>query len=206
MTLVICDDHDMFVDALRDALECRGHHVAATTLDPAEVSALVTRHRPSLVLLDVQLPGMTGLELAAELRASHGDILIVLLTGSTEERVRQAYQTGLVDGLIAKSTDVRELDNALQRALRGERVLVGWSPAIPAVVRRTSPLERLTRREREVLALIADGETTEAIATRLGVSTNTVRTYVAGVLHKLGVHQRTKAAHAAVELGLLTPG
>jgi DNA-binding NarL/FixJ family response regulator len=85
----------------------------------------------------------------------------------------------------------------------GERVLVGW-PAAVAPLRRTTDLDLLTDREREVLELITDGVPTAVMAQRLGVSVNTVRTHVRSVLHKLGVHQRAKAARAAVELGLLT--
>ena len=203
MSLVICDDHEMFLDALRQALVGRSHEIAATTGDPTEVSQLVDQYAPSLALLDVHLPGLTGVDLARELRKRHRGIRIVLLTGSNEDWVHRAYQDRVVDGLIAKNTDVRTLDRNLRLVLGGERVLVGWSTSCAAAVRGATAVDRLTVRERQVLLLIADGETTDAIAGRLGVSTNTVRTYVAGVLRKLGVHQRTKAAHAAVQLGLV---
>jgi DNA-binding NarL/FixJ family response regulator len=206
VTLLLCDDHEMFLDALRDALESRGHEVAASTSDPVEVPTLVARHRPDLVLLDVHLPGMTGVDVARQLRKQQVGTSIVLLTASSEEWVRRAYHDGIVDGLIAKSTDVRTLHRALRQVLGGERVLVGMPRGASLVRRQRTALDQLTPREREVLSLIYDGETNAAIAARLGVSTNTVRTHVAGVLHKLGVPGRTKAATAAVQLGLVPTG
>lgn len=200
MGLVVCDDHEMFLRALVDALDAVGHEVVASTADPEQLPALVERHRPRLVLLDVSLPGSDGVELAHRLRERHAGTAIVLLTGSTEQRVRQAYDGGGVDGLVSKAAGLRALDAALRRVLLGERVVVGWtSHAGPP--RRTA-LDELTDREREVLMLLADGVSTVAMAEGLGVSVNTVRSHVRSVLQKLGVHHRGKAAHAAVELGL----
>ncbi|HEX5560732.1 MAG TPA: response regulator transcription factor [Nocardioidaceae bacterium] len=200
MSLVVCDDHEMFLRALVEALDAVGHRVLASTADPEELPVLVARHRPRLVLLDVSIPGSDGIELAHRLRDRHAGTAIVLLTGNTEERVRQAYDAGGVDGLVSKAAGLRALDTALQRVLAGERVVVGWtSHAGPP--RRTA-LDQLTDRERQVLMLLADGASTAAMAERLGVSVNTVRSHVRNVLQKLGVHHRGKAAHAAVELGL----
>ncbi|MDX6301610.1 MAG: two-component system, NarL family, nitrate/nitrite response regulator NarL [Nocardioidaceae bacterium] len=205
MSLVLCDDHAMFLDSLADALHARGHRVAALTSDPEELPGLVRLHQPTVVLLDVHLPSSCGVTLARQLREDHPGTLIVLLTGSTEAFVRAAYDDGTVDGLVNKGTALRNLDAALARVLAGERVLVGW-PAAVGPVRRTTDLDLLTERERQVLELITDGVPTAMMAQRLGVSVNTVRTHVRSVLHKLGVHQRTKAARAAVELGLLAAG
>jgi len=205
MSLVLCDDHAMFLDALADALRGQGHRIAALTSDPQGLPGLVHLHDPRLVVLDVQLPDCSGVDLARQIRESDPGVLIVLLTGSVEDRVRAAYDSGTVDGLVHKGTALRSLDTALRRVLAGERVLVGW-PAAVLPVRRTSQLDLLTEREREVLELISDGVPTAVMAQRLGVSVNTVRTHVRSVLHKLGVHHRTKAAHAAVELGLVAAG
>jgi DNA-binding NarL/FixJ family response regulator len=203
MSLVLCDDHAMFLDSLADALRAQGHRIAALTSDPEELPGLVRLHRPTVVLLDVNLPGSCGVALARQIREDAPGTLIVLLTGSTEAFVRAAYDDGTVDGLVNKGTALRNLDSALARVVAGERVLVGW-PAAVAPLRRTTDLDLLTDREREVLELITDGVPTAVMAQRLGVSVNTVRTHVRSVLHKLGVHQRAKAARAAVELGLLT--
>jgi two-component system, NarL family, nitrate/nitrite response regulator NarL len=205
MSLVLCDDHAMFLDSLADALRAQGHRVAAVTSEPGRLAGLVRQHEPTAVLLDVHLPGSCGVTLARQVREDSPGTRIVLLTGSTEAFVRAAYDDETVDGLVNKGTALRSLDTALARVLSGERVLVGW-PAAVAPVRRTTDLDLLTERERQVLELITDGVPTAVMAQRLGVSVNTVRTHVRSVLHKLGVHQRTKAARAAVELGLLAAG
>lgn len=205
MSLVACDDHDMFLGALVDALRATGHEVAAFTPDPAEVTVLVRRHRPALVLLDVQLPGISGVEVARQLRADDPRTRILLLTGSTDDRVRAVYDSGAVDGLVNKGSGLHVLDGAVRRVLGGERVLAGW-PASIRTARRTSTLDALTDREREVLTLLVDGASTAAMADALGVSANTVRTHVRNVFLKLGVHHRTMAAHAAFEQGLAAAG
>jgi DNA-binding NarL/FixJ family response regulator len=202
MSLVLCDDHDMFLEALCWALEARGHRIAAATPDPSEVLTLVRRHDPDLVLLDVQLPGTTGIEIARELRERQPDARVVLLTAATDEWVCRAYDTRLVDGLVSKESGIQALDSALHRVLAGERSLVGWCRRASNVARPTTPLDLLTPREREVLTLISQGASTTAMAVSLGVSPNTVRSHVRTVLHKLGVHHRASAAHAAAELGL----
>lgn len=200
MSLVLCDDHEMFLDALGDALEASGLAVAAATCDPDELPALVTVHRPALVVVDVHLPGTTGVQVAETLRAQDPSLPVVLLTASHESWVRDAFDSGLVDGLVSKESRIHVLEGALRQVLAGERVLVGWQPR-PAV-RHHSTLDLLTRREREVLELLAVGATTREMAQALDVSANTVRTHVRSVLDKLGVHQRSKAACAAIELGL----
>jgi DNA-binding NarL/FixJ family response regulator len=205
MSLVVCDDHEMFLAALVEALVSTGHEVAGSTADPSEVADLVRRHRPALVMLDVQLPGMSGVEVARRLRAVHPQVRIVLLTGSTEDWVREVYDSGAVDGLVNKASGVRVLDGAIRRVLEGERTIAGWPAAAPPT-RRTNTLDLLTDREREVLTLLADGASTAAMAQSLGVSVNTVRTHVRNVFHKLGVHHRTMAAHAAFQQGLAAAG
>jgi len=200
VSLVLCDDHEMFLDALGDALQAAGLAVAAATCDPQELPTLVAKHRPALVMLDVHLPGTTGVQVAKTLRAHDPSLPVVLLTASHESWVRDAFDSGLVDGLISKDSRIHVLEDALRHVLDGERVLVGWQqrPAAPC----RGPLDLLTRREREVLELLADGATTRQMAEALDVSANTVRTHVRAVLDKLGVHQRGKAACAAIELGL----
>jgi DNA-binding NarL/FixJ family response regulator len=203
MRLLICDDHDMFLEALADALTALGHTLVAATSDPFEVPGLVGQHLPDLVLLDVQLPGTTGVQVAREVRRRRKQTPVVLLTASREEWIRRAFETGLVDGLVSKESGIGALDVALRRVLSGERTITGWRQSVTRSPRRTA-LDLLTDREREVLTLMAGGASTMAMAGSLGVSENTVRTHVRSVLHKLGVHGRARAAHAAFELGLVS--
>jgi two-component system, NarL family, nitrate/nitrite response regulator NarL len=204
MTLVLCDDHAMFLEALAAALTAWHHDVVGLTTDPALLPALVAERRPDGCLLDVRLGDTSGIELAAQVRAASPGTVVVLLTGAREPEVDAAFDRGLVDGLVSKSCDAVVLDRAVRRALAGERVLEGWAwRPTPSPSASTRLLALLTDREREVLLMIAQGASTSAMSAALGVSTNTVRTHVQSVLQKLQVHHRTKAARLAVELGLV---
>jgi DNA-binding NarL/FixJ family response regulator len=202
MSILVCDDHQMFLSALVEALESQGHEVAAYTPDPNRILELAELHHPALVLLDVHMPGMTGIELARRLREHDPRIAILLLTASTEDWVRAAFDARAVDGLVRKQSGLQALDAAIRRVLAGERTAVDWPLRTRPTTRTASPLDDLTARERQVLSMLTEGASTTAMAERLCVSTNTVRSHVRSVLLKLGVHHRTKAAHAARELGL----
>ncbi len=133
----------------------------------------------------------------------------MLLTGSSAEAFRRAFDEHLVDGLVSKSSGIRALEQAVAAVRAGRRATVGWESSPPRRSRRRTSLDLLTGREREVLALLTAGAETAEMAASLGVSVNTVRTHVRSVLHKLGVHHRTKAIHAALQLadlGVLRAG
>ncbi len=203
MSLVLCDGHRMFVDALAMALRARDHDVAATCSDLQALPGVLRQARPDLCVLGrpVRRPGQArgrgdgARQCPGDLRArahglGHGERLAAL-------RVRH------VDALVSKSVDIRTRRprgaagarrRALRRGLRHDRFR-------PSHGRPEN--EPLTAREREVIALLVDGVSTALMAESLGVSTNTVRSHVQNVLRKLGVHHRSKAAHRAVELGLV---
>ena len=126
MSILVCDDHQMFLSALVEALESQGHEVAAYTPDPNRILELAALHHPALVLLDVQMPGMTGIELARRLREQDPRIAILLLTASTEDWVRAAFDARAVDGLVRKQSGLQALDAAIRRVLAGERTAVDW--------------------------------------------------------------------------------
>jgi DNA-binding NarL/FixJ family response regulator len=203
MSLLLCDDHHMFLDALSTALTARGHDVVAVTDNPLAMPDRVEACRPDGCVVDVRFHGRPELGAVAELRRRAPGIPVLLLTGACDAEVRAAYDSGLVDGVVNKACDVAVLDAALRRVLAGGRAVEGCLAVVPAPHPAVSAFDQLTDREREVLAMITHGATTEAMALTLGVSANTVRSHVQNVLHKLGVHHRTKAAAVAVELGLV---
>ncbi len=202
MSLVLCDDHDLFRDALAGALTRLGHEVVDSVAAPEDLVPRVTLYRPRACLLDVSFHGHERLDLAERVRAARPETRVLLLTGTATPAVWEAYDGHLVDGVLSKTIDVATLDAAIRRGLDGARVVEGW---------RTRPMDQhddplvepLTTREREILRLIVQGVSTEMMATTLGVSSNTVRTHVQHVLRKLGVHHRGKAARRALERGLV---
>ncbi len=205
MSLVLCDGHRMFVDALATALRARDHDVAATCSDPLALPGVLRQARPDLCVLGVQFGRRARLEILETVRASVPGIALLVLTGWATENVWQLYESGSIDALVSKSVDVRKLDLAVRRALAGEHFVEGFVRPVPAASGRPDN-EPLTAREREVITLLVDGVSTALMAKSLGISTNTVRSHVQNVLRKLGVHHRSMAAHRAVELGLVRVG
>ncbi|MFY9914153.1 MAG: response regulator transcription factor [Nocardioidaceae bacterium] len=197
MRVILCDDHAMLLDALSHALELRGESVVATVGDPNQLLDVVRRETPDACFLDVAFESSSGLDVARALRQEHPAVRILLLTAWADEFVWAALDEGVVDGLVNKTCSVDSIHGALRRALNGERVTEGWRRT-PPIQSAPHVLERLTNRERQVLDLIVDGLDTGAMSRQLGVSENTVRTHVQGVLRKLSVHQRTKAVQIAL--------
>lgn len=203
MSLVLCDDHDLFRDALAGALTSMGHRVLASTSDPEQLPGLVSLRQPRACLVDVSFHGRPRLDAAAALRESHPGTVVLLLTGAAPPPVWQAFDERVVDGVISKACDVSMLDAAIRRGLAGERVVEGWPGYQEREPADDYGFEPLTEREHEILVLIVEGVSTQMMAATLGVSSNTVRTHVQHVLRKLQVHHRSKAARCALDLGLV---
>jgi DNA-binding NarL/FixJ family response regulator len=202
MRLMVCDDQWLFATALTAALVRRGHQVV-TTNEPEVLLDEVARHRPDLCLLDVVLGATSGVEVAHRLRRVVPSPAVVLLTGSCDEQVWDAYGSAVLNGIVSKACAFGVLEDAIRRVAAGERVVEGWSAASDRTTDSRAVVESLTGRELEVLRLVVQGLPTQSMASILGVSTHTVRTHVQQVLRKLGVHGRGKVARAAVEAGLV---
>jgi DNA-binding NarL/FixJ family response regulator len=202
MRLMVCDDQWLFATALTTALIRRGHQVEATS-EPEVLLDQVTRYHPDLCLLDGVLGAISGVEVAYRLRRVMPRPAVVLLTGSCDEQVWDAYSRGVLDGIVNKACTFGVLEDTIRRVAIGERVVEGWSAASDRTTESRPVVESLTGRELEVLRLVVQGLPTRTMATLLGVSTHTVRTHVQQVLRKLGVHGRGKVARAAVEAGLV---
>lgn len=202
MSILLCDDQDLFRDSLADVLRSLGHEVVDSLAGADQLADRVARHRPRTCLLEVCFGGEERLDAARAAREAEPSTTLLVLTGTVSPQVWHAFEEGLVDGVLSKTIDVPALDTAIRRSLRGERVVEGWTP--PRRTEAPDPLvEPLTDREREILRLIVQGVSTEMMATTLGVSSNTVRTHVQHVLRKLQVHHRGKAARHALDRGLV---
>jgi DNA-binding NarL/FixJ family response regulator len=202
MRLMVCDDQWLFATALTAALIRRGHQVEATS-EPKVLLDQVARYNPDLCLLDGVLGAISGVEVAYRLRRVMPGPAIVLLTGSCDEQVWDAYGRGVLDGIVSKACTFGVLEDAIRRVAVGERAVEGWSATSDRTTESRPIVDSLTGRELEVLRLVVQGLPTRTMASLLGVSTHTVRTHVQQVLRKLGVHGRGKVARAAVEAGLV---
>jgi two-component system nitrate/nitrite response regulator NarL len=185
--LVLCDEHRLLVEALADALSDAGHEVSAVTrLD--QLPAMVERRRPDAVLLEASYGGVSRLDAVAVVRVRHPSTTVVLVTGAAPQAVWRAYDAQDVDAVVSKSCSLEAVESTVMAARRGRRPVTGFRRPVP--MQRPHPMEVLTGREREVLDLLVKGLSTSLIASRLGVSTNTVRSHVAAVLRKMGVQDR----------------
>jgi DNA-binding NarL/FixJ family response regulator len=199
---MVCDDQWLFATALTAALVRRGHQVV-TTSEPEVLLDQVARYHPDLCLLDGLLGATPGVEVAYRLRRLVPHPAVILLTGSCDEQVWDAYGRDVLDGIVNKACAFGVLEEAIRRVAIGERVVEGWSATSDRTTESRPVVESLTGRELEVLRLVVQGLPTRTMASHLGVSTHTVRTHVQQVLRKLGVHGRGKVARAAVEAGLV---
>lgn len=196
-TILIVEDDPMVRGWIRLALEGSEFVIGGEASSAAEALELVARRRPELLLVDFRLPDRTGTELVRELR-QHGSVIpALLMTANTERGFNELARDAGAQGTVLKTGRVEELLTALRSALVGKRSFDRRHPA------REAGGAALSRREREVLALVAGGATNRDVAEALGVSDETVKTLLTRIFAKLGVRRRAEAVSTAHRLGLL---
>jgi DNA-binding NarL/FixJ family response regulator len=201
MRLVLCDDQQILGDALAAALAAKGHDVLAVTATAAAGIAAVAVHRPDVCMLDVLFPDEeNGLDAARAICRHYPGTRVLLVSGASDPQlVAEAAQIG-VAGFLSKAKDVDELAAALDVIAAG-RVVFDVGPTGMAGYRQPQqarhPLDALSPREKEILAQIVAGYSTQFMAKAMGITTGTVRMYVQAVLTKLGVHSRLELAAMA---------
>lgn len=209
--VVIADDHRSFGEALQIALDGEHDLSVIEVVTDGEAAIEVTNDRkPDVVLMDVQMPGVDGLEATRRIHRESADTKVILLSGYDDDVVlARAVEAG-ARGFLRKTQAVSDLAEAIRRCYRGEPLHavgeVERSLARFRMQRRVDGelaqrVERLTPRELEILQRVAGGETSVEIAAGLGMSRHTLRTHVQNVLTKLGVHSKTDAVVAAIRFG-----
>jgi DNA-binding NarL/FixJ family response regulator len=210
--LLIVDDHQMVLDGLRAMLAAYRQQVeiVAEAGEAAQALALVDAEKPDIVLLDIRLRGASGLDLCADiLRRQPGCKVVFLTVYDDEQYLYQAMRLG-ASGFLLKRVRGGELADYLTRIHQGETLI---DPALAARVAQSAARLQsgefwpgahlgLTQRESEVLALVVSGRSNRAIAARLSVSEETVKTHVRGLYRKLGVTDRAGAVAAALREGI----
>lgn len=208
LRLVVVDDHVLFrrglVGLLNDMTEFK---VVGEAGNGREALAVIQAEQPDLVLLDVNMPEMDGIQTVEALRKVRLPLHILMLTISQhEEDLMAAIRMG-ADGYLLKNTEPEDLRRSILRVAGGEGAL---SPEVTGTVMRAlarqseiSDQQKLSDRELEVLACLAEGLTTSQIASRLFISENTVKTHVRHILEKLEASNRTEAVSKAIQLGMI---
>lgn len=197
MKLLLGDDHVMFLEALRAGLERRGHEVIGSCDDVDGLVDAVDRQRPDLCVLDVNFSGRSVLEAAAVIRERDPGIALVLLAGFAPPDVWTAFERGRVDAIVNKLCDISVLDRTLHRVMAGERLVERFRRPTQSLP--DSRCAALSERELRVVGLLAQGASTSEMAAELDLSDQAARSLTRGVLRKLGVSSRNKAASLAVE-------
>jgi DNA-binding NarL/FixJ family response regulator len=215
VSVVLADDEPLVLDGVRRVLEPDADIVLlGTAADGVAALAEVRRHRPDVALLDIRMPRMDGIEVARRVTGSPdlAHVRVVLLTTFGDDELLVAATRAGATGYLLKSMPPEQIRAAVHAAARGEMPL---APSLvqrlldefaETAVRRDPRLDRLTGRESDVLRQVALGRSNAEIARDLLVSEGTVKTHVAALLRKLEVRDRTQAAVAAYELGLVRPG
>ena len=210
MRIVLADDHALFRDGVSSLLEAWGHQVVGRAADGQAAVDLVGRLEPDLVLMDVRMPVMSGVEATRAIAAVRPDIPIVMLTVSEDEGdLFAAIQAG-ARGYLLKDLEAPQLRAMIEAVSRGEAAI---TPATAArIIRHLTSLgassdeavpDRLTARELEVLRLVTAGRRNKEIAAELGISENTVKYHLRNILEKLHAQSRTEVATFALREGLV---
>lgn len=210
--VLLVDDHQL-VRAGIQALLCNlpGVEVVGEANDGREALRLVAAHHPDVVLMDIMMPSMNGLEAAARIvKESPTTRVIMLSVNAGEEYVLQALRAGAA-GYLLKNIRPAELETAIRAVARGERYLTTTvsKHVIDAYLQRVGPeassLDRLTPRQREVLQLVAEGATTKEIGRKLGVSVKTAEMHRSQLMEALGIHDVAGLVRYAIRMGVIAP-
>ncbi|MEA2779513.1 MAG: hypothetical protein QOK29_1057 [Rhodospirillaceae bacterium] len=209
--VLLADDHWLVRAGLRSLLtEFGGIEIVDEASDGREAIELVAKHQPQLVLMDIVMPGLGGVEATRRIVKEYPNVRVLILSMHIgEEYVLQALRAG-ASGYIYKGSPPRELELAIESVARGEIFLspVISKHVIEAYLSRaadqTSSLEQLTPRQREILQLIAEGHSSKQIAQILNASVKTIDSHRANIMERLGIHNVPGLVRYAIRYGLVS--
>jgi len=210
LNIILIDDHTLFREGLVGLLSRRHINVLAAVGTGLEGLRLATELEPDVILLDMRMPEMDGMDVLRQLRQRGFTNPVAMLTTSSDERdLVESLRSG-AQGYLLKDMEPDQLVVALRDIVAGKTVVApDLAPVLARVVQgesitpvQGSPFAKLTPRENEILVLLAEGQSNKVIARNLGISDGTVKLHVKSILRKLGVHSRVEAAVIAVEHGL----
>jgi DNA-binding NarL/FixJ family response regulator len=210
MRTLLVDDHALFRDGIASLLLAWGHEVVGQASDGGQAIELADSTVPDVVLMDVRMPNVSGLEATAEIKARHPEVAIVMLTVSEDEAdLFRAIKAG-AQGYLLKNLEGHQLRSMLEGVARGEPAITPGTAAriideflLSPGRGATSHSQRLTERELGVLRLVTEGLRNREIAVELGISENTVKFHLKNIVEKLHTQNRAELAARAVREGLV---
>jgi two-component system, NarL family, response regulator DegU len=206
---MLVDDHTVLREGLRRSLEAAGLDVVAEVGDGLQVLAAARESHPNVVLMDLSLPGQDGLLATRELKEYMPDLPVIILTMFADEQtVREAYAAG-ADGYLLKDCSTAEMVSTVTSLAQGRAEHTNGNGALKSFIqtnRKVTTNHGLTRREVEVLQVLANGSSTTDLAKKLYISAKTAKNHLAHIYSKLGATSRTEAVAKAVRLGIVRIG
>ena len=211
ISIILADDHTVVRQGLRTLLESDPElHVSGEASDGLQAISLVEKLRPDVLVLDLIMPGMNGIEVARQVKSRFPQTRVVILSmHANEAYVLEALRAGAL-GYVLKESQGSELIRAIHEAHNGQHYLSAplSERAIEVYVQKTKeisqdPFERLTPREREVLQLAAEGHTNADIGERLSLSSRTIEMHRSNLMHKLGLNTQTDLIRYALKRGII---
>jgi DNA-binding NarL/FixJ family response regulator len=204
--LILADDHPLIREGFKSLLgKSEGFEIVKEADNGAEVVQSIDETKPDVILTDINMPHMNGLQLIEKLSETHPQIKFIVLTMHEErEYVLKALKAG-ADGYLLKSAERLELENAIKTVFSGGKY---FSPQITTLLAETvtgdgGEVPELTPREKEVLQLVAKGNSTKQIADKLSISIRTVESHRINMLKKMGVSNSAELIRKSMEMGLL---
>ncbi|MFP3906836.1 MAG: response regulator [Acidimicrobiales bacterium] len=208
---MLADDHRMLREGLRRSMTEHGFDVVGEAADGAEAVDMAGELNPDVILMDVTMPELDGVEATRLVKAANPAIRVIMLTMHADQEVLAAAIRSGASGYLVKDCSTEEIADAIRAAVSGDTTL---SPALAASmlseVRKLDPPEQaeedrvVTKREEEVLQLIGDGCSTPEVAERLYISQKTVKNHLASIYQKLDARDRTQAVLQAVRMGIVS--
>lgn len=210
LRVLVADDHSLFRDGLVSLLEAAGYEIAAQVGDGQEALIQAKRTRPDLILLDLSMPRLNGLEALPQLLEIVPDAKIVILTVSEDDDdLLKVIQAG-AHGYLVKNLNAEDFLELLSGLERGEAAVTRRTAArlMSKLAENRLPMktatENLTARELELLELVGEGFSNRALSEKLSISTNTVKYHLKNIFQKLGVQNRAEAVAHAIRTGILS--
>lgn len=209
MRTLLVDDHALFRDGVASLLLAWGHEVVGQAADGGEAIEMVEKTSPEVILMDIRMPNVSGLEATAQIKERHPEVAIVMLTVSEDEAdLFRAIKAG-AQGYLLKNLEAQQFRSMLEGVARGEPAITPATAVhiIDEFLRtpggQPKPTQRLTDRELEVLKLVTVGQRNREIAVELSISENTVKFHLKNIVEKLHAQNRAELAARAVREGLV---